>query len=222
MEGVKNQLYNDLARMKFDPKIWNRNERNESVVLGVLAAGLYPNIARIGGDLESLIKKPKGCLLTTWDGYRKQRVFVHPSSVNYKVKVILSFLFFPSFDSLSHLPLQSFPSPWMVFQEKVQMQQKENPMAKQQVGFGWKKKRGEKEKEGGREFSFSNFYFFSFAFVIHLWSQVQRWLFSVERKCLPFLSLNNLIKQGFVQIALDLFHFLLRFFFILFFVMFFF
>ena len=59
MEGVKSQLYADLGRMKFDPKIWNENEKNESVVLGVLAAGLYPNIARIGGDMETMIKKPK-------------------------------------------------------------------------------------------------------------------------------------------------------------------
>ena len=133
--------------------------------------------------------------------------------MNYKVKVII--IIYPSFSllsfPLSHSLFQSFPSPWMVFQEKVQMQQKDNKMAKQQVGV-WK------ENKTGKRIFFSllfiyyfYFLFFSFAFVIHLWSQAQLWLFSVEKKCLPFRSLNNLIKQGFVLIVLDLFRFLLRF-----------
>ncbi|XP_023013378.1 putative ATP-dependent RNA helicase DHX57 [Leptinotarsa decemlineata] len=85
---------------------FNRNGENIRLLTSVLCAALYPNVVKILTPSKSFIMSAAGAVpkeneakdmkFTT----AQERVFMHPSSINYTVR--------------------HFPSPYMVYQEKVQ------------------------------------------------------------------------------------------------------
>ncbi|KAJ8919592.1 hypothetical protein NQ315_002214 [Exocentrus adspersus] len=84
---------------------FNKNGDNIRVLSSVLCAALYPNIVKILTPSKSFVMSATGAVPKEYEAKdlkfatAQEIVFMHPSSVNYTVR--------------------SFPSPYMVYQEKV-------------------------------------------------------------------------------------------------------
>ncbi|KAF7269128.1 hypothetical protein GWI33_017818 [Rhynchophorus ferrugineus] len=105
LSGVRRRMGEDIVEEITTSIGFNVNGENLRLLSSILCAALYPNIVKVLTPPKTYMQSSAGAVIKEHDpkdlkfATPKEMVFLHPSSVNYKVT--------------------NYPSPYLVYQEKV-------------------------------------------------------------------------------------------------------